>query len=69
MVNDDSKAPISTKEALLRGEDVRRIRHSTEMEGGFIPLEAQADQDAFVRGEIDEDEMLRRARARFGLEQ
>ena len=68
-MNETSKAPVSAEEQLLRAEDVRRIRHSTEMEGGFIPLEAQADQDAFVRGEIDEEEMLRRARARFGLEQ
>ena len=67
MVNEDSTAPIPTDEALLRAEDVRRIRHSTEMEGGFIPLDAQADQDAFARGEIDEEEMLRRARERFDL--
>ena len=68
-MNETSKALVSAEEQLLRAEDVRRIRHSTEMEGGFIPIEAQAYQDAFVRGEIDEEEMVRRARERFGLGQ
>ena len=68
-MNETSKVPVSAEEQLLRAEDVRRIRHSTEMEGGFIPIEAQADQDAFARGEIDEEEMVRRARERFGLGQ
>ncbi|HET9655328.1 MAG TPA: antitoxin VbhA family protein [Kineosporiaceae bacterium] len=60
---------ITPEEQARRAEDARRIRHSTEMEGGRTPDATMADQDAYVRGEIDEDEMVRRFRERYGLPQ
>ena len=58
---------IDPEESQRRAETARRIRHSTEMEGGHTGPVARADQDAFVRGEIDEEELLRRFRARHDL--
>lgn len=58
---------ITPEEMARRMEDAQRIRHSTEMEGGRVPDETQADQDAYARGDIDETEMVRRFRARYGL--
>lgn len=58
---------ISDEERARRAEAARRSRHSAEMEGGYVPAETQADQDAYVRGEIDEAEMVRRFRERYGL--
>lgn len=58
---------IDPEESLSRAETARRIRHSTEMEGGRTGRVARADQDAYVRGEIDEEELLRRFRARHDL--
>lgn len=51
-----------------RAEDARRIRHSTEMEGGRTSDEARAIQDMYVRGEIDEEELMRRTFALDGTE-
>lgn len=59
---------ISPEERARRREDARQFRHSTEMEGGRVPEAAQADLAAYARGEIDEDEMLRRARRFYGLD-
>lgn len=59
---------ITPEESRRRAEDVARIAHSTEMEGGRIPDEARADLEEFVAGRIDEAEMIRRGRARFGLD-
>lgn len=61
--------PIDGEEMAKRAEDVRRIRHSTVMEGGRVSDATQADQDEYARGEIDESEMLRRVRARHDLPQ
>lgn len=58
---------ISTEEKAARAEDVRQARHSTEMEGGLTDAVTRADEDAYARGDIDEAELIRRARARYGL--
>lgn len=58
---------ISREEQDRRAERLRQFRHSTEMEGGRVPEAAERDLAQFVRGEIDEAEMLRRARAEYGL--
>lgn len=62
-------ARIGPAEAARRAEDAQRIRHSTEMEGGRTTPKARAIQDAFVRGEIDADELIRRTRAYLDIEQ
>lgn len=53
-----SKTTITAAEQARRGEAVRQIRHSTEMEGGRSSDEARATQDAYVRGEISIDELI-----------
>lgn len=58
---------ISSEEQARRAEALRQSRHSTEMEGGRLSDEAERDLAEFVRGEIDEAEMIRRARETFGL--
>ncbi len=58
---------ITPEESRRRADDVARIAHSTEMEGGHVPAEALADLDEYVAGRIEEDELIRRGRARFGL--
>lgn len=59
---------ISCEERERRAEVLRQFRHSTEMEGGRLSEEAERDAAEFVRGEVDEAELLRRVRARFGLD-
>lgn len=59
---------ISQEEQERRVEVARQFRHSTEMEGGRVSDAAQADFAAHARGEIDEAELLRRARQRYGLD-
>ena len=56
---------ITAEERQRRLEDVERARHSTVMEGGITPPSTMADQDAYARGDIDEDEMVRRFNARY----
>lgn len=60
---------ITPEESRRRAEAVARIAHSTEMEGGRIPDAALADLEEYVAGLIEEDEMIRRGRARFGLDE
>ncbi|MCW4601563.1 antitoxin VbhA family protein [Janibacter hoylei] len=58
---------ISPEEQARRAEALRQFRHSTEMSGGRLSDDAEHDLAEYVRGEVDEAEMLRRVRARFGL--
>lgn len=58
---------IDAEETARRFDDARRIRHSTEMEGGRTPDPARRDQDAYARGEIDEAEMVRRFRELYDI--
>lgn len=58
---------ITPDERAHREERVRQACHSTEMEGGRITPETKLDLDAYARGEVDEAEMLRRLRGRYGL--
>lgn len=50
---------ISPEEQARRAEALRQIRHSTEMSGGRLSEEAEHDLAEYVRGEVDEAEMLR----------
>ena len=58
---------ITVDEEAKRREAVRQACHSIEMEGGTVTPETKADLDAYARGEIDEPEMMRRYRARYGI--
>jgi len=59
---------IAAEEMRARAEDVARIAHSTAMEGGGVPEPAMADLAEYVAGDVDEAELIRRGRARFGLD-
>jgi hypothetical protein len=53
-----------------RAERARRVseaRHSGEMEGFTVDADTKHDSDDYVAGVIDSDELVRRARARYGL--
>lgn len=60
-------ATIGREEQERRAEGLRQFRHSAEMEGGRLSAEAERDLAQYVRQEVDEAEMLRRARDEFGL--
>ena len=47
---------------------IERARISSELEGGRSTDATRADQDAYVRGEIDISQLSERVRARYGLE-
>jgi Antitoxin VbhA len=53
-----------------RAERERRVEdaiHSNEMEGLHVNADTLADADEYVAGRIDSDELVARARARYGL--
>jgi hypothetical protein len=53
-----------------RAERQRRVEdavHSNEMEGLQVNGDTLADADDYVAGRIDSDELVTRARARYGL--
>ena len=53
-----------------RAERQRRVEdaiHSNEMEGLHANADTLADADDYVAGRIDSDELVARARARYGL--
>ncbi|WP_074783859.1 antitoxin VbhA family protein [Arthrobacter woluwensis] len=55
---------------ITEGERRRRIaeaRHSVEMEGLTVSAAGLADAEEYVAGGIDSDELVARARARYGL--
>jgi hypothetical protein len=58
---------ISAAERELRERVVADAAHSSEMEGLSSTAEYRADAAAFVEGEFDADELVRRTRARYGL--
>ena len=47
---------------------VEEATHSNTMEGLSVTDAARTDAVAFVSGKIDEDELVRITRARYGLE-
>lgn len=42
--------------------------HSGEMEGIHVDAATRADADEYIAGRIDSDELVARARARYGLD-
>ena len=59
---------ISDAERAARAADARRVRHSTEMEGGRTSDVARAEQDRFIRGEITSSELVELIKARHAAE-
>lgn len=57
-----------TAQRAERQRIVEEAIHSNEMEGLPVTDAARADAVAFVSGKIDEDELVRITRARYGLE-
>lgn len=57
---------ISADESARRAAAFARIKHSTAMEGGEVPAEAEVVIAEFIAGRIDEAEMMSRISARFG---
>lgn len=50
-----------------RERAIADARRSSELEGAPSTEATRADQDAYVRGEIDIDQLGERVRARYGL--
>lgn len=59
---------ITAEERARRERAVAEATHSGEMEGLTPSAEAIADTDDYIAGEIASDELVVRARARYGLE-
>jgi hypothetical protein len=57
----------ATWESAERGRAIADARRSSELEGSCSTEMTRADQDAYVRGEIDIDQLGKRVRARYGL--
>lgn len=57
----------NASEVTRRQRVIAEVRRSTELEGGRSTDATRADQDAYVRGEIDVNELGDRVRARYGL--
>jgi hypothetical protein len=58
---------VATNSVEHRRRAVEDARHSSELEGSRSTDATRADQGAYVRGEIDVDELGQRVRARHGL--
>lgn len=54
---------ISEEERARRRAVIDQARASSALEGQVSHAQAHADQEAYVRGEIDIEELLRRAQA------
>jgi len=54
----NSKITITEAEAARRRRAVDKARHSSEMEGGRSSEEHRAAQEAYVRGEIEIDQLI-----------
>lgn len=58
---------ITDEERAHRREEVEAARHSAGLEGLQVTKATATDQDAYVDGQIDLDEVSRRVRARYGV--
>lgn len=56
-----------TTEIARRKRAIEDARRSSELEGSRSTDATRADQDAYVRGEIDIEKLGERVRARYGL--
>lgn len=51
-----------------RARRVAEAIHSGEMEGFTVSAAGRADAEEYIAGRIDSDELVARARARYGLD-
>jgi hypothetical protein len=61
----------STDTGTTKAERARRVAeaiHSGEMEGLHVTPAGRADAEEYIAGSIDSDELVARARARYGLD-
>ena len=61
----------STVATITEAERERRVAdaiHSGEMEGLSVSPAGRADAQEYIAGRIDSDELVARARARYGLD-
>jgi hypothetical protein len=58
---------ITEEERAEREWRVQQAVHNGEMEGLHVSAATLADADEYVAGHIDSDELVARARARYGL--
>lgn len=56
-----------TSDTARRRRAIEDARRSSELEGSRSTDATRADQDAYVRGEIDIEKLGERVRARYGL--
>lgn len=61
-------AAITLSERVERERAVAESIHSGEMEGLRVTDAARADSADYVAGKIDSDELVKRTRARYGLD-
>lgn len=59
--------PITTAERGRRRQHVDDARHSAALEGRKVTAATHEDQEAYVEGRIDLDELGRRVRERYGI--
>lgn len=71
-----SSVPTAVYDGAMGSAEVRFVdreraiadaRRTSELEGARSTDATRADQDAYVRGEIDIDQLGERVRARYGL--
>lgn len=60
-------ASADATERMRRRRAIDDARRSSELEGSRSTDATRADQDAYVRGEIDVDQLGQRVRERYGL--
>lgn len=58
---------ITDAQRARRREEVDDARHSAALEGQQVTEATAADQNAYVDGQINLDELGRRVRARYGV--
>lgn len=61
------QSELSASTRTQRERAVNAARHNSELEGSRSTDATRADQDAYVRGEIDVEQLGDRVRARYGL--
>jgi len=59
---------ITATERAERERAVAESIHSGEMEGFYVSQAARDDSADYVAGRVDADELVARARARYGLD-
>lgn len=59
--------PTAATSSGARRRAIEDARRSSELEGSRSTDATRVDQDAYVRGEIDVEQLGQRVRARYGL--